>query len=204
MDAPPAPTLERKRAAALPPEARRQAIVDATLPLLMEQGLAVTTRQIAEAAGIAEGTIFRVFPDKDALIAAAVEQALDPAPLEARLAEIDPTLPLEARLVEAVTAVQERSERLWQLMSNVGFTGPSRERDEMRRRNMADLTSLVALFEPDRNALRFDPVANARRLRALAIAGSHPALAGDQPLSAEEIVSLFLDGARTPATKGAR
>ena len=204
MDIPPVPTLERKRAAALPPEARRQAIVDATLPLLMEQGLAVTTRQIAEAAGIAEGTIFRVFPDKDALIAAAVEQALDPAPLEARLAEIDPTLPLEARLVEAVTAVQERSERLWQLMSNVGFTGPSRDRDEMRRRNMADLASLVALFEPDRKTLRFDPVGNARRLRALAIAGSHPALVGDQPLSAEEIVSLFLDGARKPTTKAAR
>jgi hypothetical protein len=88
-------------------------------------------------------------------------------------------------------------------MSNVGFTGPSRDRDEMRRRNMADLTSLVALFEPDRKTLRFDPVANARRLRALAIAGSHPALVGDQPLSAEEIVSLFLDGAAHARDEGA-
>jgi AcrR family transcriptional regulator len=204
MDSPPGSALiERKRAAALPPEARRQAIVEATLPLLMELGPHVTTRQIAEAAGIAEGTIFRVFADKDVLIAAVVEKALDPAPLAARLREIDQAQPLEARLVEAVQVVQERSVRLWQLMSNVGFTASGPERDEMRRRNMQDLPALVALFEPDDRVLRFDPRACARRLRALAIAGTHPALVGDQALTAEEIVSLFLDGARK-RSKGAR
>ena len=41
-------------------------IVDAALPLLLEHGEMVTTRQIADAAGIAEGTIFRAFADKDA------------------------------------------------------------------------------------------------------------------------------------------
>ena len=49
------------RAAPLSPDERRRAIVDAVLPLLIEHGRAVTTRQMAEAAGIAEGTIFRVF-----------------------------------------------------------------------------------------------------------------------------------------------
>ena len=58
----PAPS---KRAAALPPDERRSMIVAATLPLLLEHGDRVTTRQIAEAAGIAEGTIFRAFADKD-------------------------------------------------------------------------------------------------------------------------------------------
>jgi len=184
-----------RRAVALPPEERRQAIVEATLPLLMAHGLAVTTRQIAECAGIAEGTIFRVFPDKDALIAAVVEKALDPAPLEARLAQIDRRQPLEARLVDAVRAMQERNESIWQLISNVGFTA-SPERDAIRRKNLADLPSLVALFVPDADTLRFDARANARRLRALTTAFSHPALIGDEPLRAEEIVSLFLDGAR--------
>ena len=184
-----------RRAVALPPEERRQAIVEATLPLLMAHGTAVTTRQIAECAGIAEGTIFRVFPDKDALIEAVVEKALDPAPLEARLAQIDRTLPLAARLTEAVRAMQERNESVWQLISNVGFTA-SPERDALRRRNLADLPALVALFVPDAGQLRFDARSSARRLRALTVACSHPALIGDEPLDADDIVSLFLDGTR--------
>ena len=61
------------------PDDRRRAIVDAVVPLLLEHGDAVTTRQIAEAAGIAEGTIFRVFPDKPALLLAAAEETMDPA-----------------------------------------------------------------------------------------------------------------------------
>ena len=70
--------IERKRASALPPDERRSAIIDATLPLLLENAEMVTTRQIAEASGIAEGTIFRVFADKDAVIAAVIDAAVDP------------------------------------------------------------------------------------------------------------------------------
>jgi AcrR family transcriptional regulator len=66
----------QKRASALPPGERRSMIVQATLPLLLEHGEMVTTRQIADAAGIAEGTIFRVFADKDELIAAVLDAAL--------------------------------------------------------------------------------------------------------------------------------
>ena len=44
---------KRTRAAALPPSERRAEIIAATLPLVREHGANVTTRQIAEAAGIA-------------------------------------------------------------------------------------------------------------------------------------------------------
>ena len=181
-----------RRATALPPDERRRLIVAATLPLLLEHGLAITTRQIAEAAGVAEGTIFRAFADKEALIDAVVEAALDTAPLEARLAEIDPALPLDDRLTAAVRLLQERAVRVWQLVSTVGYM----RRPGGRRSALDDLGSLVALFEPDRDRLRDDPRANARRLRALSIAGAHPALMGDEPLAPTEVVALFLDGTR--------
>ena len=70
---------------------RRTALIEATLPLLLEHGRTVTSKQIAEAAGVAEGTIFRVFDSKDDLITAALDHAFDmravprrPAPDRAR------------------------------------------------------------------------------------------------------------------------
>src|SRR5438105_13371464 len=102
-----------KRAPALAPDDRRAMIVAATLPLLLEHGDRVTSRQIAEAAGIAEGTIFRAFADKDEVIAAAIEAALDAAPLEAALGAISPALPFEDTLVAAIVILQQRVFDVW-------------------------------------------------------------------------------------------
>src|SRR4051795_13422645 len=86
------------RAAALPPEERREALIAATLPLVLEHGTEVSTRLIAEAAGVAEGTIFRVFPTKEELIQAVVASAFDTAPLVEALGQLDRQLPLADRL----------------------------------------------------------------------------------------------------------
>ena len=81
------------------PEDRRAALIAATIPLLHEHGLDVSTRQIADAAGVAEGTIFGVFKDKSSLVVAALVQALDPQPTLDALAAIDRGLDLRERLV---------------------------------------------------------------------------------------------------------
>lgn len=191
------PSVEkRSRAAALAPDDRREAIVTATLPLVLEHGLNVSTRQIAEAAGIAEGTVFRAFPDKDAILDAVIERALDPAPLEERLAGIDPTLDFEAQLTEAVRILHERSTSVWQLVASVGFRRPSAARAKRPRPAVADLTNLIALLERHRDALRHDAVSNARRLRALTSAAANATVMGGEPMTPEDTVSLFLDGVR--------
>ena len=167
------PTRSR-RASALPADERRAAIIEATLPLLLAHGTSVTTRQIAEAAGIAEGTIFRVFPDKESLIEAVVERAFDREPVEAAMRAIDRRLPLEDRLVEAVEIIRRRIASIWQLMTAVGCPQGARTRRGRRPGAGPDLTALTALFEPDRAALRREPVVAAHLLRGLAFAGSPP------------------------------
>ena len=94
-----------RRAAALPPEERRAAIIAAIQPLLVEHGEMVTTRQVAEAAGVAEGTIFRVFADKDELVAAALDAALDMRAMEDAIASIDRDQAFEGQLVEATERI---------------------------------------------------------------------------------------------------
>lgn len=190
----------RGRAAALPPEERRAAIVAATRPLLRVHGTSVTTRQIAEAAGVAEGTIFRVFPDKESLIEAVVESFFDHTPTDDALREIDRSLPLEARLVAAVDVLRQRVTEFLQLrVAMETLHGANAWSTIAERYTPPDLGQLVALFEPDRDSLRLEPRRAAHLLRAFTVAGTHPSLLLEEPLEAEEIVTLFLNGARVRA-----
>ncbi|MEY2583065.1 MAG: hypothetical protein QOE09_2914 [Ilumatobacteraceae bacterium] len=187
------------RAAPLPASERRAAIIAATLPLLLAHGPAVTTRQIAEAAGIAEGTIFRVFPDIESLVQASVDAAYDPAQVATELATVAATLPFEERLAEAVRILQIRLTSVWQLMSISGIPKPAQRLDR------PDVAALVALLEPYQSQLRRTPAAAAQLLRGLTLAGTHPALTVDDgPMAPEEIVSILLDGMRKRAGRPVR
>jgi AcrR family transcriptional regulator len=179
------------RATALPPGERRAAIVAAALPLLSARGTNVTTKQIADAAGIAEGTIFRVFPDKEALLRAVVDTALDTSATDAAIAAIDRGLGFEEQLRAAVEILQRRFAAIWRLVSAVADSGAVRDRQP---RAPADFGALAELFVPQARHLRHDPVRCARALRALTLASSHPALYPDEPMSPAEIVSLLLEG----------
>ncbi len=172
----------------MPPEERRAAVIAAVLPLVIEHGASVTTRQLATAAGVSEGTIFNVFADKDELVAAAVETAMDPAPFERSLGKIDPTAPFEQRLTAATVLIQRRVVDIWALVSQLG----DRRRPSGHAR-LPDSPALIAMFATEADRLRIDPVDAARSLRAITLALTHPMLAAE-PKDAAAVVDVFLRG----------
>ena len=204
---------KRRRVPAMAPEDRRAALIAATLPLMREYGTEVSTRQIAEAAGVAEGTIFGVFPDKASLLRAALMSAFDPQPAVDALAAIGTRIELRARLRKAVTMLRAGMNANAKLVvppndlmaDDAGF----RQRMMDNRRRIQ--AGLAALIEPDRDRLRRSPEATAQLLLMLiavsVFRGFGPG--GEfEDMDDEEIVSVLLDGllvrpAPTPSTESA-
>lgn len=193
---------------ALSPEERRAALIAATIPLLREHGTDVSTKQIADAAGVAEGTIFGAFKDKASLLRAAVLAALDPQPLLRDLKAIDPALALRQRLVEAARLVREhvaghgaiffvvRGPLFGERASRTSKPGDSSRNSlvELMATRYLILNELTSLIEADARLLRHSPAIAARLL--LSLVGSPRGAYGvlDEPLDDEEAVSLVLDG----------
>lgn len=186
------------RAAALPAEQRRAHLVAATLPLVLAHGRDISTRAIARAAGVAEGTIFRVFASKDELVDAAVQAAFDPAQAVREISAIDRSAPLEQRLGAAVRVLQGRLAGLQRLLDALGgqVQQPRRRPDyAAHAARLAPVTEALSdLLAPDRDRLRRSPEQAARLLRAAVFAGTHPFMTEGHPLSDTEIVDLLLHG----------
>lgn len=173
-------------------------LIAATLPLVAEYGTKVTTRQIAEAAGVAEGTIFRVFPDKESLVNAVIAHALDPARVIEELRAVDLALPLRARLLHLVTILQRQLIQVFNLMIATCRHAPPEHVDAHRagagHTNALILDEIRRLLESDRDQFRLPVAEVARLLRLLTFSGSHPLISDGNPLTADEIVRLLLDG----------
>ena len=176
------------------PDDRREALVDTTIPLLHEHGRTVTTKQIADAAGVAEGTIFRVFDSKDDLVTAAVEKALDMEPFFVDLERIDLDQDLRSRLTDLCTLLQIRFRGIFLLMSAMGMVGPPKAHRHMEDGRRRAEKIMVAVVEADADQLTCTPVQLVHMLRMLTFSGTHPHISDGHMLTPDQIVGTLLDG----------
>jgi AcrR family transcriptional regulator len=207
------------RASALPPPERRVSIVRAALRLIATQGTMPTTREIAEEAGIAEGTIFRAFDTKERLVEAVVGETFCPAPISVQLRDIDLDLPLRERLIALVTVLQGRFTEIFGVMTALGLTAPPADVDKHRgcRPDSGHVPvdeqdpsvdtawgdrrgRLLAFVEPDADQLTCTPAELVEYLRLFTFSASHPDIAEGQILPPQTIVAVVLDGVSRKAS----
>jgi AcrR family transcriptional regulator len=189
------------RAAPLPPAERRAALIAATSATLRRLGRLASTREIAEAAGVAEGTIFRVFASKEELIDAAVRASFDPDPFLRQLDTIDLSQPLHERLVAFVAVMQARFLGTFELMAAVGMSAPPPQHNGHRddgERWVREIDERIAnLVGPDVDQLACSPDDLHRYLRLLTFSGSHARLVDGAVLPPSTIVDVILYGVAT-------
>lgn len=189
----------RRRAPSLEPEERRAAIIAATLPLLLERGVSVTTQQIARAAGIAEGTVFSVFPDKHSLIHATVLSGFEPTRVVAAIGAVDPGLELHDRLTAVIDIIADQLLATEPLVAALrGQAVPAEVKEpfleEVARYRQRLVTAVAEVVEPDRRLLRRSPAMVARLVVAMVFATTRGTFGLGEALDTSEISTLLLDG----------
>ena len=184
--------LGRERAKPLAPDERRAAIIDAVIPLIREHGRNISTRQIADAADVAEGTIFRAFGDKESVIQAAIDRFMDPEPLRAKMRGIDPDEPTEEKVRQVIQLLRDRLTGFIGFMSAVGMQGPPPGSHGQPREDEQWLGIMAQLFREDEIAV---PVpALAFYLRMLSFGSSIPIFNEAYVFSTDDLVDFVMHG----------
>jgi AcrR family transcriptional regulator len=198
-------------------EQLRNAIVRATMPLIRESDT-LTTGQIARAAGIDEAALLAVFDDKDAVVRACLAvvkvelaAALDPGDAVRQFDAVPVTQPLADRLVAAIgildgyyDRVRTRLDRVEQSLetgtavSSGGAAARSPGHEDLRFiGNLPETRHAVArLMEPDRELLRLPTDVLAAAFLGMSLGAARTPHPDRSPLPAEQLVDLFLHGAR--------
>ncbi|MFT8394629.1 TetR/AcrR family transcriptional regulator [Propionibacterium sp.] len=189
------------RAAPLPADERRRTIIDATRPLLVAHGAAFTTKQIAEAAGVAEGTIFRVFGSKQELLDAVIEDVLDPTPTIRAIQAFPEDPDLGARVTRTITLLHDNIAGVTALFAALHAMPspdisphPHKGKRPMTTRNRALQDAIEVTLTPWADQLRSDLPRAAALLRSVALATYHPMFGDHLHTSPAALADLLLHG----------
>lgn len=198
-----------------------------TVPLLLAGDTDISTTRIAQAAGFAEGTVFRAFQDKKELLLACAHHALVADAEVRRIQEIDRREPLAARLTAAIEVVGNYLDRIGSVMQTMQAGGvrwdhgpgahkhggddkrtDDKRTDEHGRKGpmqMGRLSGALAeLFPPEAEGLRAAPELAAQLLLGSVFASRRNNLRFDGVVDNSKIVDLFLHGVlNTPTDENA-
>lgn len=171
-------------------------IIGATMPLLVKHGPDLTSKQIAEGAGVAEGTLFRAFGDKDALIDATIAKFLDPEPLRRELRAIPAELSLDDKMLRVVELMQKRFSDVFSVMAAI--RRPHRPSHDARRIFNEIISEVLS---PHLDELNWSPERSGHVIRLVTFAASLKPLNAGMEFNSRELTTILLYGlAGKPAT----
>jgi len=163
----------------------------------------VTTAEIARASGVAEGTIFRAFGDKESLIEACLHGALDPTEAIAAIDEAGAAPTLDARMTGAAEATMAHFRTALPLMHGTmrGGTPPPQSGPVVGEMFQGLLGAITELFarEVAGGEVVGDPVRLARMVVGVCQSTVWLELfSGGWTVEPAQGVSVLLDGCRAP------
>ncbi len=173
-------------------EERQAMIATSAIPLFIEHGGSLTTRQIADHLQIAEGTIFRAFGDKDTLVRAVVDAFFDQTQ-QTVTPELDqPGLSLAQKLHIVIRAARVRTRGVFAMLS---LLDPAEAHEYMKQRHGGYFEEIATgTFAADVAELNVSPERLGALIRLLVIAASAPPMDGGAALTDEELVAFALYG----------
>lgn len=171
---------------------RRDWIAVEAIPLFVESGSSVTTKQLAEYLGIAEGTIFRAFPDKETLIKAVVEAFFAQTHDSVTADLLHNRRDLRETLLTIIHTTRDVSRGVFRMLSLLDHDEAHDVIKHQDNRCFEDTVKRALL--PYSQQLNLPSERLGALIKLVVIAASAPRLSDTAPLDDEEILEFILYG----------